>query len=65
MAVLLNLFSFFLSLLVSLKLEHYTKECEFRKGYLHLCPRMDFLLTLHNNDSLYTNYKNVCIELDS
>ena len=33
-------------------------------GYLHLCPRMDFLLTLRNNDSLYTNYENVFIELD-
>ena len=35
------------------------------KGYLHLCPRMDFLQTLHNIDSLYTNYENVWIESDS
>ena len=35
------------------------------KGYFHLCPRMDFLQTLHINKSLYTNYENVFIELDS
>ena len=35
------------------------------KGYFHLCPRMDFLQTLHINNSLYTNYENVFIELDS
>ena len=35
------------------------------KGYLHLCPRMNFLSTLRINDSLYTNYENVFIELDS
>ena len=35
------------------------------KGYLHLCPRMDFFQTLHINNSLYTNYENVFIELDS
>ena len=35
------------------------------KGYLHLCPRMDFLQALHINNSLYTNYENVFIELDS
>ena len=34
------------------------------KGYFHLCPRMDFLQTLHINYSLYTNYENVFIELD-
>ena len=36
-----------------------------RKGYFHLCPRMDFLQFLHINNSLYTNYENVFIELDS
>ena len=35
------------------------------KGYFHLCPRMDFLQTLHINNSLYTNYENVFIALDS
>ena len=35
------------------------------KGYFHLCPRMDFLQTLHINNSLYTNYENVFIEFDS
>ena len=35
------------------------------KGYFHLCPHMDFLQTLHINNSLYTNYENVFIELDS
>ena len=35
------------------------------KGFFHLCPRMDFLQTLHKNNSLYTNYENVFIELDS
>ena len=35
------------------------------KGYLHPCPRMDFLQTWHINNSLYTNYENVFIELDS
>ena len=35
------------------------------KGYFHLCPRIDFLQTLHINNSLYTNYENVFIELDS
>ena len=35
------------------------------KGYFHLCPRMDFLQTLHINNSLYTNYENVFINLDS
>ena len=35
------------------------------KGYFHLCPRMDFLQTLHINNSLYANYENVFIELDS
>ena len=35
------------------------------KGYFHLCPRMDFLQTLHINNSLHTNYENVFIELDS
>ena len=38
---------------------------DYAKGYFHLCPRMDFLQTLHINNSLYTNYKNVFIELDS
>ena len=32
------------------------------KGYFHLCPRMDFLKTLHINNSLYTDYENVFIE---
>ena len=31
-------------------------------GSFHLCPRMDFLQTLHINNSLYTNYENVFIE---
>ena len=35
------------------------------KGYFHLCPRMDFLQTLHINNSLYTNYENVFVGLDS
>ena len=35
------------------------------KGYFHLCPRMDFLQTLHINNSLYMNYENVFIELES
>ena len=35
------------------------------KGYFHLCPRMDFLQTLHIINSLYTNHENVFIELDS
>ena len=39
-------------------------EIQYGKGVLHLCRRMDFLKTLHNNDSLYTNYENVCIELN-
>ena len=33
-------------------------------GHFHLCPRMDFLQTLHIDNSLYTNYENVFIELD-
>ena len=33
------------------------------KGYFHMCPRMDFLQTLHINNSLYTSYENVFIEL--
>ena len=37
----------------------------YQKGYFHLCPRMDFLQTLHINNSLYTKYENVFIELDS
>ena len=46
---------------------HYGEHiCEIiLKGYFHLCPRMDFLQTLHINNSLYTNYENVFIELDS
>ena len=43
-------------------------HCEedfFSKGYFHLCPRMDFLQTLHINNSFYTNYENAFIELDS
>ena len=40
-------------------------NCLLRKGYFHLCPRKDFLQTLHINNSLYTNYENVFIELDS
>ena len=35
------------------------------KRYFHLCPSMDFLQTLHINNSLYTNYENEFIELDS
>ena len=35
------------------------------KGYFHLCPRIEFLQTLHINNSLYANYENVFIELDS
>ena len=35
------------------------------KGYFHLCPRMDFFQTLHINNSLFTNYEKVFIELDS
>ena len=35
------------------------------KGYLHLCPRMYFLYTLHINNSTYTNYENRFIELNS
>ena len=35
------------------------------KGYSHLGPRMDFLQTLHINNSLYMNYENVFIELGS
>ena len=38
---------------------------EHLKGYFHLCPRMDFLQTLHINYSLYKNYENVFIELAS
>ena len=34
------------------------------KGYFYLCPRMDFLQTLHINNSLYTNFENVFIEID-
>ena len=37
----------------------------FRKEYFHLCQRMDFLQSLHINKSLYTNYENVFIDLDS
>ena len=40
-------------------------KAHIRKGYFHLCPCMDFLQTLHINSSLYTNYENVFIELDS
>ena len=41
-------------------------DCETAtKGYFHLCPCMDFLQTLHINNSLYTNYENVFIEIDS
>ena len=36
---------------------HTDMICE--KGYFHLCPRMDFLQTLHIIHSLYTNYENV------
>ena len=36
-----------------------------KKGYFHQCPLMGFLQTLHVNNSLYTNYENVFIELDS
>ena len=35
------------------------------KGYFHLCPRLDVLQTLHINNSLYANFENVFIELDS
>ena len=45
-----------------------TKIAKFKmheKVYFHLCPRMDFLQTLHINNSLYTIYENVFIELDS
>ena len=35
------------------------------KGYFHLCPRMDFLQTLHIYNSLNTKYEHVYIELDS
>ena len=35
------------------------------KGYFHLCARMEFLQTLHITNSLYMNYENVFIELDS
>ena len=41
------------------------KEGKNEKGDFHLCPRRDFLQTLHINNSLYTNYENVFIELDS
>ena len=37
----------------------------FIKGYFHLCPRMDFLQTLHIINSLYTSYENIFIESDS
>ena len=43
----------------------YVDEGLDQKGYFHLCPRMDFLQTLLINNSLYTNYENVFIELDS
>ena len=39
--------------------------CRLWKGYFYLCPCMDFLQTLHITNSLYTNYENVFIELDS
>ena len=42
-----------------------TIESRISKGYFHLCPRMDFLQTLHISNSLYTIYENVFIELDS
>ena len=42
-----------------------TPRCMYIKGYFHLCPTMCFLKTLHINNSLYTNYENVFIELDS
>ena len=42
-----------------------SNAAKIRKGFFHLCQRMDFLQTLHINNSLYTNYENVFIELDS
>ena len=36
-----------------------------KKGYFNLCPRMDFLQTLHINNLLYMNYENVFIESDN
>ena len=45
------------------KRDHFNFEIV--KGYFHLCPRMDFLQTLQINNSLYTNYENVFVELDS
>ena len=42
-----------------------SKVQDFGKGYFHLCPLMDFLQILHINNSLYKNYENVFIELDS
>ena len=35
------------------------------KGYLYMCICMDFHITLHINNSIYTNYENISIELDS
>ena len=47
-------------------LGHFDLDIDFwSKGYLHMCPRMGFLQTLHINNSLCTNYENVFIELDS
>ena len=43
----------------------YPYRAYLEKGYFHLCPHMDFLQTLHINNSLYTNYENVFIELHS
>ena len=44
--------------------EYFIDIGESIKGYFNLCPRMDFLQILHINNSLYTNYENVFIELD-
>ena len=50
---------------VDIKLSVKKAVKEATKGYFHMCPRMDFLQTLHITNSLYTNYENVFIELDS
>ena len=60
---LLLLISNTVNMYIIIKIHAWAEPCV-KASYLHLCPRMDFFLTLHINISL-TNYKNVFIELDS
>ena len=63
MLLIHNIFvaAFILFVFFSLLNVQYTYSGFVTKGYFHLCPRMDFLQSLHINNSLYTNHENVSI----